>query len=231
MTKPNLTDITIILDESSSMAPDRERTLNAINEFIKGQQVVEGECNLSLYTFSAPSQLFSGREFVQHDSWLKCVWDGINIKEISELSRDSFNPSGMTALYDAVSIVTDKVGLRLRNMPEYLRPGKVIIAIMTDGGENASKTTNLSRLREKIQNQENQWNWSYLFLGASFDTKEVTSNFGLSLDRSYNFNKCDMVKSYKGLSRALTDYRLSSNSKLPSDFSEKIAAYSASESN
>jgi hypothetical protein len=223
MTKQNLTDITILLDKSSSMASSAEKTRSAINEFIKGQQDTQGECNISLVSFSADDRY--------DKEWLKTVWEGMNIKEIRELSRENYQPSGNTALYDATGLIIERTGKRFSRMREDERPSKVLFVIMTDGEENSSRKYTLPRLRETIQEQENKYSWNFLFLGADFSTKEQTEALGLDADRSYDFGKVDLVKSYKGLSRAVSNYRVGSAQKLSAGFSKQVKTYASQESN
>lgn len=224
MTKQNLTDITIVLDKSSSMAPDKNKTRDAINEFIKGQKNANGECRISLFTFSADDRY--------DKDWLQTIWEGINIKEISELSPESYQPNGNTALYDATGLIIEKTGKRLAAMKEEDRPSKVLFVTQSDGQENSSRIFNLQKLKEKIAVQENTYSWNFLFLGADFSTKEQTSALGLEADRSYDFSKTNFVASYKGLSRAVVDYRCSgSGTKLSRGFTDVVKTYADQESN
>lgn len=224
MTK-NATDITIVLDASGSMSTDQENTRNAVNEFIHSQKQVDGECRISLFTFD------SGYGIDGAHLRLKKVWDNINIREIKELARESYTPNGGTPLYDAVHSVVDSTGERLRRLPEHERPNQVLMVIMTDGGENTSRNKNVEQLKEKIQHQENKYSWNFIFLGADFNSQEVTSSFGLSAARSVNFTKGDMVSNYKGLSGAVKEYRTSGLSKVADNFSEVAANYTAQENN
>ncbi len=223
MTKANLTDITILLDKSSSMSATKDRTRSAINEFIQGQRDTNGECNLTLVTFSANDRW--------DKDWLQTVWDGINIKEIRELADESYRPSGNTALYDAVGLTIERTGQRFAKLPEHERPAKVLFVTMTDGEENSSKEYHLMKIKSIIEHQETKYNWNFLFLGADFNAKENTSSLGLSDDRAYNFGKNDLVKSWKGLSKAVTQYRGTNESKLYSNFADVAKTYADQESN
>lgn len=236
MTKQNLTDITIVLDASTSMQGSAEKTRSAINEFIKGQQDTQGECNISLFTFSAPGNLFRGydQKLVENTTWLNPVWEGMNIKEISRLSKENYQPCGNTALYDATGIIINKTGERFRNLKEENRPSKVLFVIMTDGEENSSREFTLSKLKDMITHQENVYSWNFLFLGADFSTTEQTIAMGLDVDRSFNFSKMNMVASYKGLSKAVSEYRTDASGcgpKLSRGFARTAKTYADAESN
>jgi hypothetical protein len=44
---------------------------------------------------------------------------------------------------------------------------RVIVLILTDGEENASKQTSRERVREIIKSHENEGDWSFIYVGAS----------------------------------------------------------------
>lgn len=220
MTKQNLTDITILLDASSSMSNDRAKTVSAINEFIQGQKNTEGQCNLSLTTFHANRDIFGSK-----NKWYNKVWDGLNLKEINKLSDESYNPGGWTALYDATGKAIVDTGERLSKMREEDRPEKVLFVIMTDGEENSSREYNLNKLKEMIAHQESKYSWNFLFLGADFNTKAQTESLGLDADRSFDFAKSNMANAYKGLSRGVSEYRVGSAKKLRGDFASVVKTY------
>ena len=83
--------------------------------------------------------------------------------------RTTYVPAGMTALLDAVGRTIDAVGQRLSDTPEAERPGKVIVAILTDGLENASKDYSRGKVSEMIQHQRDVYKWEFIFLAANQD--------------------------------------------------------------
>lgn len=48
-------------------------------------------------------------------------------------------------------------------MPEEHRPGTVIVGIMTDGHENASKEWTRAAVKKLIEEQENQYDWTFSY--------------------------------------------------------------------
>jgi hypothetical protein len=72
-------------------------------------------------------------------------------------------------LLDAVGRTIDELGARLAAMPEAQRPAKVIVAIFTDGFENASRVYTTERLAASIKHQQEKYNWEFLFLAANQD--------------------------------------------------------------
>ena len=122
------TRIIFLLDSSSSMIDDRERTISARNELIIDQQNVEisneeSSPKFTYYTFS--NVLSSPKDF-------------INIKDV-KINELIYNPSGSTALLDSVGIILD----------EYKNEHNVILFVATDGEENSS--TKYTSLLEQSQ--------------------------------------------------------------------------------
>jgi hypothetical protein len=75
------------------------------------------------------------------------------------LTHDSYKPTGLTALYDAVS-----AGVCITNCIK-AKDERVICLILTDGQENASKKTSKSDLKEIITSKESQGDWTFVYIG------------------------------------------------------------------
>jgi uncharacterized protein YegL len=114
----------------------KEEAIGGINAFLESQQKLPGEAHLTLV-------LFDHEYIVAHD--------GVPIKDVPPLDNHSYVPRGTTALLDAIGRTINTIGERLDRTPEPERPAKVIVAILTDGLENASQEF---KRREIIQNDQ-----------------------------------------------------------------------------
>lgn len=170
----NLTDITIVLDRSGSMNSCRKATIDGYNEFLKAQRASSvGECRVSL---------------VQFDDKYEPVFDSRLVAEAPELTDDTFQPRGMTALYDAICKTIVDTGARYERMPEQYRPGKVLIVVITDGGENQSKEfKSASQVKEKIEHQKSKYLWDFVFIGANQDAILTAKDFGIDAGKSMTY--------------------------------------------
>ena len=65
------------------------------------------------------------------------IYYNLDLSEIPDLNDQSYQPRGTTALHDAIGRSIDEAGTRLSETKENERPEKVIVAILTDGYENA----------------------------------------------------------------------------------------------
>ena len=160
----NLTEIAYILDRSGSMGGMEEAAITGFNEFIQTQLDEPGDVSLSLLLF---------------DNEFKLVHDRTPLQEVRQLDTQSYVPRGSTALLDAIGRAIDALGRKISKQPEDQRPGKVIIAIYTDGYENASTDYGLRKIHEMITHQRKKYAWDFMFLAANEDAIATASQMGI----------------------------------------------------
>ena len=194
MTKPNFTSINVIMDASGSMSHLRAETLAGFNKFLAEQKAVPGEATLTLCTFNTSCEF---------------VYDCVPLQEISELSENSYNTVGGTALLDAVGQTTNKVGAKLASMNEEDRPSKVIVLIITDGFENCSREFSKSAIKEMISHQTDKYSWDFIFMGANMDAVAEGGEIGVTKGNSmtYSADSAGTFGLYNNVSESMTKYR------------------------
>lgn len=158
----NLTEVVVILDRSGSMASCHEETERGLNSFIAEQKTIPGDVNFSLYTFNGTVSRQCYRE------------------PIRNTKKFSFEPTGGTALYDAIGQAIDEIGNSLNNEPEGNRPSMVTVMILTDGEENSSNIYNRQQIKEMIERQQNVYSWNFTFFGANQDAVLKGTELGVS---------------------------------------------------
>lgn len=161
-----LTEIAYILDRSGSMAGMSEAAIESFNQLLMEQQQAAGEARLSLILFDHEYQV---------------VWRSCPVEEVVPLDRTRYSARGATALLDAIGKTINDLGARLRNTPEEERPGQVMVAIYTDGYENASREFTLARIKEMITLQQDVYSWQFLFLAADPRAMESAASMGIDL--------------------------------------------------
>jgi uncharacterized protein YegL len=174
----NLTEIAFILDQSGSMESIKSGTLEGVNAFLDQQKKENSD-----YPVRFSLTLFSTEVEVRHSS--------VSISEVPGLDEKTYQPSGGTALLDAIGITIDNLGKRLAETPEAQRPGKVIVAIMTDGEENSSQQFTWEQISEKIKHQTGVYKWEFLFMGANQDAIANASRINISVESSTNYYQQD----------------------------------------
>lgn len=198
MPNENKTEIIAILDRSGSMASLTDDTIGGYNTFIKEQKEEEGECDVTLTIFDT--------EYI-------IVYKGKPVKEVPELTKDVYFARGSTALLDAVGRTLQETGARLSAMPENERPGKVIVLIITDGMENASREYTADQVKKMVEVQEKEYSWKFLFFGANMDAVNQARGIGIRADDSIKYGSGSVGTSnlYGGVSKGVRRMRRQSN--------------------
>ena len=194
----NKTDITIILDRSGSMESVKSDTIGGFNSFLEGQRKVEGEASLSL---------------VQFDDQYETVYIDRDINYADKLTEATFQPRGMTALYDAVGRTISAVGQRLAALPEAERPDKILLVIMTDGFENSSREFNSAKIAEMITHQRDVYKWEFMFIGANQDAVLSAKEIGLPTHAALTYapNAAGTRAVYSAVMDKVAQFRMSND--------------------
>jgi hypothetical protein len=187
------TYIAVVLDRSGSMSTVRQSTIDGFNEFLAGQKAVPGTARLKL---------------VQFDNEYTPVYDGL-LSAAEPLTDKTYVPRGSTALLDAIGRTINEVGTVLSNTPPIERPKTVIVAIMTDGEENASLEFSRQQVFDMIGHQRNIYKWEFVFLGANQDAIKVGASFNINASSSitYDSNPLGVSNVYTALANNVSMLR------------------------
>src|ERR1700745_4058056 len=102
----------------------RQAAIDGFNQFLTEQQNTEGLAKLTLVLFD--------------DEYVVPI-SSVPVQEVVPLTHHTYQPRGCTALLDAIGATIDNLGRRLSALQEKDRASQVIVAILTDGLENASR--------------------------------------------------------------------------------------------
>ena len=172
--KDGLIEILVITDESGSMSKMKNDVIGGYNEFLETHQKMAGEAKIT---------------FVKFNSGYEIVHNGVNVNDVPKLNHTSYMPGGSTALLDAVGRTIDEVGKRLANTPEEEKPEKVIVVIMTDGEENASREYSSKQIADKIKEHTDVWKWEFTFIGADQNAWDTAHSLGIHNSATYDVNR------------------------------------------
>jgi hypothetical protein len=153
--------ITFILDESGSMSHIRRATREGFNAYRQEQIAHGGETWWTLTTFNQD---------------VNTRFSALPGCRVPRLGRE-YSPHGCTALYDAIGASIVKTRAQLSELGGE-RPADIIVVILTDGMENASREWTRAQVFELITEAENA-GWQFIFLGANQDSWEVSQNLGI----------------------------------------------------
>lgn len=176
-----VTEVIILLDRSGSMAAIQEATVRGINNFINDVNKVPGEGYWSFYQFDDPASALGAKEAFPHT-----VFERVHYREVPRLEAKDFLPRNSTALVDATCLTIQKVRERYLASPESRRP-RVLIVIMTDGMENASRQFTADQMRQLIAEVQSSYKWEFIYLGANQDTFAVAKDYGVKTSQAFHY--------------------------------------------
>ena len=190
----DLTDVTVILDRSGSMQGVAGETIEAFNGFLAEQKAQTGDVTFSL---------------VQFDDQYETVQCAVPLRSAAPLTKETFVPRGSTALLDALGLTIDRVGARLLALAEEDRPSRVVVVLMTDGQENASRHYRKHQVTRMVREQEQRYAWTFIFLGAGLDAIADAARLGMSthMASGYRVDGSGIAGAYRSLSRNVTRVR------------------------
>ena len=197
----NYIKIINILDRSGSMNSMKITAINGFNEFLQEQQQQDGNALVSTLLFSTK---------------LNKLYENLDIQKCELLNESNYTTGGMTSLYDAIGITIDNEIDQLGNLPKEERPEKTLCVILTDGFENSSTMFNKDKIKEKISEMKESFNWEFIFLAANEEASFTAQTMGISKGNSYSFNNTNMglTDAYRGMSHATSSYRKSKSVKV-----------------
>jgi uncharacterized protein YegL len=162
----------IIVDESGSMMSMKQAAIDSVNETLQTIRAAEKkhpelEQYVSLVTFNDD---------------VKTINDCASATEVKELTNNSYSPNCCTALYDAI-------GMSVHKLKEKVAPSDcVLVTIVTDGYENASREYNDRHIKALIEDLKKQ-NWVFTYIGTDHDVTAVADN--LSINNTMSFCKSE----------------------------------------
>lgn len=181
------TEIAFILDRSGSMQSIRDDAIGGFNAFLAAQKEQPGEAAFSLILF---------------DDHYDVVHDRVPLQDVPNLTNKTFVPRGYTALYDAIGKTVAAISARTAEVD------KVILVILTDGHENASREFSGPTIKGIIGRQQEK-GWTILYLGANQDAFAVGSGLGIMRDATiqYDCNPASVTKAYASVSSMVSASR------------------------
>lgn len=165
----------IILDESGSMESIKSATLSGFNEVvqtIKGasEQFPEQQHTVTLVTFNGMG--------------ITTRLDNQPADQLVLLTDELFRPNASTPLYDAMGRSLLRLEWQIEKETNYT----VLVSILTDGEENASKEFSGLQIQAMVDRLK-QHNWSFTYMGANHAVQKMA--LSLSIEQSITFQTND----------------------------------------
>jgi hypothetical protein len=182
----------IILDESGSMNPIRNAIIRAFNEIVQTVKGIEKQ-------FPEQEHLIS---FVTFNSL------GTNVLHFNEpvaklepIDKSQYVPDATTPLFDAMGFSFEKLRQVLENKTEY----NVLVTILTDGEENASKKFTSSEIKKTIEELKlNRWTFTYI--GTEHAVEKFAASISITNVVNFYKNEDDINNWVLKESKSRTNY-------------------------
>lgn len=184
--------LALVVDRSGSMYSIANDVKGSVKQFIGEQKKIEGKASLRV---------------AQFDHTYEVIHDVNDINEVDEEAfAKAYSPRGTTALLDAIGRTIFEMHEKLDKMSEEERPKRVVIAVITDGLENASREFKLEQIKEMIQENE-KLGWNFVFMAATLKAMEEAESMGFSKDKSTAFDTSNISSCVSNLSAKFSQAR------------------------
>jgi uncharacterized protein YegL len=193
-------EILIIWDRSGSMGSVWDDTCKGLDYYLDSTQETSKKedikTNVTLVTFNDK---------------VSTVVERKDITEVPKVSSLGIVPSGMTSLNDAVGMSV--ASLRERLSEKRVQP-KVLVVVLTDGGENSSKEYSATQIKSLMSEVDSLENWSVVMLGADIDAWSTASSVGIrNAGQTATYDKKAPAFMFTSLSKVTSDYMRSASAK------------------
>lgn len=189
MANPNLTWLVFLLDRSGSMQSIKSDVIGGFEAFIEQQRAGEGLCTATL---------------AQFDTEYEVVYHGIALEQVPPLE---LWPRGRTALHDSMGKLITDTAAEVNALAEDDKPGSVVVAIMSDGLENASREWQPSSIKALVEQQTNDHGWEFLYMGCDQDAVEVGKGLGIKDGQAITYARGKSREAMLAASENIRGYR------------------------
>jgi hypothetical protein len=174
----------IILDESGSMNSIKKTIINGFNELINSVKNIETgfpeqEHFISFISFNSKKD-----NNVIHFT--------APVSKIETIDDKNYNPESSTPLFDAMGFSI----LKLKNFLNDKNNYSVLVTILTDGEENASKEYSLTSIKRIIEELKSE-NWTFTYIGTDHDIDKTTLDLNIKNKIRFDKNEQGIKKMFE----------------------------------
>ena len=191
------TELVLVVDRSGSMEGLKGMAVKAINQLVKNQSKVPGDCNLTVVMFATETKVVCDSKPISRKSGVEIEVEPFTVEKL-------FSDSGGTALLDAVGETIDRIEKSKK------RSDKVIVAVLTDGDERDSRKFTPADLSKEIMRKEvDSWEFIYMIACDYTVTRSVAMNMASNLGFAMvlGVNAQEYAQSVDQISKHITDLR------------------------
>ena len=172
VTKPKITKnyLMVVLDQSGSMQSIKTQAISAFNEQIETTKNVANNLDVQV-------------GLVKFDSEVS-VLPFQPLSAVQKLNEDSYQPGGGTAMYDGVG---DAIASLIMQPDIGNNNVSVLVMVISDGQENASRRFTSQLIGEKIQELQKTNRWTFTYAGANQDLSKIVQQLHIPIGNTTTF--------------------------------------------
>lgn len=163
----------VILDKSGSMEHIRHAAVSGFNE------------TLNVIKKAQEKYRDTQEHFVSLVAFCSCetkqIFDKVPVADAEPLAMDDYQPCCCTPLYDAMGFTLAGMRKQVGDTDDAM----VVVTIITDGLENASKEYDRVAIKRLVEQLKGE-GWTFTYMGANQDAPDVAA--GMSIRNSRNFH-------------------------------------------
>ena len=174
----------VVLDKSGSMNCIRRAAMEGFNETLAGIKKAQKDYAdtqdhyISLVTFCSCSRT--------------AVYDKVPVADAVPLTLEQYEPCCCTPLYDAMGFALTSLRSYVKNIDDVA----VVVTIITDGLENASREYDRKRIHALVEELKTQ-GWSFTFMGANQNSSEVAQSLAIRNSQDFDYSAEGIDRAYK----------------------------------
>jgi hypothetical protein len=204
----NPAELGLVVDQSGSMAPLADQLVASFNILLDDQKKigigvgVEGAVSKKnrIPAVAAVPPIVSLSLF---GSTVHPVHDGVPAADVPTLTLANYRPSGGTALNDGIGMIIQSIGRRAK------RSARVMVAILTDGGENSSNQFSNADILQMVSYRRINYDWQFVFIGPK-EAGRYAVSIGIPVSNivSFDADPAGLKQIMNRLSKSVRAYQL-----------------------
>jgi hypothetical protein len=172
----------IILDESGSMEPIKTTIIQGFNELVQTIQGIE-------------------RQFPEQEHFISFIsFNGLGqkllhfidpVSKLKQIDDKTYQPDATTPLFDAMGFSINKLKHSLQGQTDY----NVLVTILTDGEENASKEYSGNNIKILVEELK-QNRWTFTYIGTDHDVEKIANSLSINNTMIFEKNDADIKRMF-----------------------------------
>jgi len=172
--KTPTTNVIFIVDESGSMLSVANDVRGGFNAYV--EKLKQDDNTYSLTT-------------IKFGTKVRPLFANLPLEKIPALDDKNYTPMDTTALYDAIGHGMAVAGEQWGTSEKPYGQDPVIMIIMTDGFENASREHTKDMITTEMKKREHAGNWTFVYLGADQDAWAIAGQLGFAQGNTMSYEK------------------------------------------